>query len=110
MSDKKNIDRLFQERFKDFEAAPPMAAWDNIEKQLDGKKPVAVFPLWIKWIGIAAGIALLTTLAYTGYSSFKNNTEVDQQIVTEINDVNSNSSDEEGIIHLCLSVMAETGE
>ncbi|MEO9502238.1 MAG: outer membrane beta-barrel protein [Nonlabens ulvanivorans] len=95
MSDKKNIDRLFQERFKDFEAAPPMAAWDNIEKQLDGKKPVAVFPLWIKWIGIAAGIALLTTLAYTGYSSFKNNTEVDQQIVTEINDVNSNSSDEE---------------
>ncbi|GAK98546.1 hypothetical protein JCM19314_2577 [Nonlabens ulvanivorans] len=95
MSDKKNIDRLFQERFKDFEAAPPMAAWDNIEKQLDGKKPVAVFPLWIKWIGIAAGIALLTTLAYTGYSSFKNNTEVDQQIVTEINDVNRNSSDEE---------------
>nr|WP_042269160.1 outer membrane beta-barrel protein [Nonlabens ulvanivorans] len=95
MSDKKNIDRLFQECFKDFEAAPPMAAWDNIEKQLDGKKPVAVFPLWIKWIGIAAGIALLTTLAYTGYSSFKNNTEVDQQIVTEINDVNSNSSDEE---------------
>ncbi|WOI22295.1 outer membrane beta-barrel protein [Nonlabens ulvanivorans] len=95
MSDKKNIDRLFQERFKDFEAAPPMAAWDNIEKKLDGKKPVAVFPLWIKWIGIAAGIALLTTLAYNGYSSFKNNTEVDQQIVTEINDVNSNSSDEE---------------
>ena len=95
MSDKKNIDRLFQERFKDFEAVPPMAAWDNIEKKLDGKKPVAVFPLWIKWIGIAAGIALLTTLAYTGYASFKNNTEVDQQIVTEINDVNSNSSDEE---------------
>lgn len=95
MSDKKNIDRLFQERFKDFEATPPMAAWDNIEKELDGKKPVAVFPLWIKWIGIAAGIALLTTLAYTGYSSFKNNTEVEQQIVTEINNVNSNSSDDE---------------
>ncbi|GAK91534.1 hypothetical protein JCM19297_1033 [Nonlabens ulvanivorans] len=98
MSDKKNIDRLFQERFKDFEAAPPMAAWDNIEKQLDGKKPVAVFPLWIKWIGIAAGIALLTTLAYTGYSSFKNNTEVDQQIVTKTSDADSSSSDNEMLI------------
>ncbi len=98
MSDKKNIDRLFQERFKDFEAAPPMAAWDNIEKKLDGKKPVAVFSLWIKWIGIAAGIALLTTLAYTGYSSFESNADMNQQIVTKTSDADSSSSDNEMLI------------
>ena len=85
MSSKKNIDRLFQERFKDFEAAPPMATWDQIEKELDGKKPAAVLPLWIKWIGIAAGIALLATLAYTGYSSISNDTNANQQLVTDTN-------------------------
>lgn len=83
MSNKKNIDRLFQERFKDFEAVPPMAAWDNIEKELDGNKPVAVLPLWIKWIGIAAGIALLTTLVYTGFSDGVIDNNSNQQIVKQ---------------------------
>lgn len=83
MSNKKNIDRLFQERFKDFEAVPPMAAWDNIEKELDGNKPVAVLPLWIKWIGIAAGIALLTTLVYTGFSDGVIDNNSNQQIVNQ---------------------------
>ncbi|MGJ8683924.1 MAG: hypothetical protein ACSHWW_04835 [Nonlabens sp.] len=92
MSSKKNIDRLFQERFKDFEAAPPMAAWDNIEKELDGKKPVAVLPLWMKWIGIAAGIALLATLAYTGYTNANNDTDMNQQIVTETKNADSDNS------------------
>ena len=33
MSDKKHIDRLFQEGFKDFEATPSDAVWENIEAQ-----------------------------------------------------------------------------
>lgn len=94
MSKKKNIDRLFQERFKDFEATPPMAAWDKIEKELDGKKPVATLPRWLKWVSIAASIALLATLAYTSYSSIINNQEVHDQIVTDtLNEELENETD-----------------
>jgi len=41
MSDKKHIDRLFQEGFKDFEATPDDAVWKNIESKLteNKKKP-----------------------------------------------------------------------
>jgi len=103
MSNKKNIDRLFQERFKDFEAAPPMAAWDNIEKELDSKKPVAVIPLWVKWIGIAVGIALLATLGYTSYSSMSNNVDTHREIVVEENnqdfDKNTNSTTQENVLN-----------
>ena len=34
MGDKKHIDRLFQERFKDFETAPNDAVWESIEAKL----------------------------------------------------------------------------
>ena len=38
MSDKKHIDRLFQEGFKDFEATPSDAVWKNLEAKLNEKK------------------------------------------------------------------------
>jgi deoxyribodipyrimidine photolyase len=38
MNDKKNIERLFQERFKDFEVAPPENAWQNIAARLEKKE------------------------------------------------------------------------
>lgn len=38
MNDKKNIDRLFQEKFKDFEAVPDAQVWLNIETALKEKK------------------------------------------------------------------------
>jgi hypothetical protein len=34
MNDKKNIDRLFQERFKDFESEPNEQVWANIQLAL----------------------------------------------------------------------------
>jgi hypothetical protein len=54
MSDKKNIDRLFQEKFKDFEADAPIDSWANIEAKLDGKKKRRVIPFWWKLSGVAA--------------------------------------------------------
>ncbi|NDI98589.1 outer membrane beta-barrel protein [Flavobacterium sp. LaA7.5] len=54
MSEKKNIDRLFQEKFKDFEAAPPEHVWENIEAELKKKKKRRVVPLWFKLSGAAA--------------------------------------------------------
>lgn len=67
MSDKKNIDRLFQEKFKDFDPQVPLGAWDAIADQLDDKKSRRVIPLWLVWVGAAAGIALLASVFYSGY-------------------------------------------
>jgi len=58
MKESKNLDRLFQEKFRDFEQVPPAAVWSNIEAELEAKKKDKRF-LWL-WIGsIAAGLALL---------------------------------------------------
>lgn len=54
MSEKKNIDRLFQEQFKDFETAPPEYVWENIHDALQQKKKRRVIPLWFRLGGVAA--------------------------------------------------------
>jgi len=53
MNDKKNIDRLFQEKFKDFEATPDPQVWRNIEAELKEKKR-RLIPFWLQLSGIAA--------------------------------------------------------
>jgi len=58
MSDKKNIDRLFQEKFKDFEASPPEFVWENIREVLEDKKKKRVIPLWFRLGGVAAVIVI----------------------------------------------------
>ena len=66
MNEKKNIDRLFQERFKDFEAVPNDKVWGNIHDALHEKKKKKVLPLWWKLSGIAAGL-VLAFLAFTTF-------------------------------------------
>ncbi|WP_026706049.1 outer membrane beta-barrel protein [Flavobacterium soli] len=58
MSDKKNIDRLFQEKFKDFEVEPKEHIWVNIDAALREKKERRIVPFWLKLSGIAAGLVL----------------------------------------------------
>ena len=54
MSDKKHIDRLFQEKLKDFEASPSKDVWANINKELNqDSKDRKVIPLWLKLTGAA---------------------------------------------------------
>ena len=65
MSDKKHIDRIFQERFKDFEATPNHAVWDNIQSKLnqnENNKTTKTRPLWLRYAGIAALLLLLLTI------------------------------------------------
>lgn len=66
MSEKKNIDRLFREKFKDFEAAPPEDLWGNIAQELQERKKKKVTPLWYKLSGVAAVLLLgfLLTLPF----------------------------------------------
>ena len=58
MKEKKNIDRLFQEKFKDFEAQPAPHVWESIAAR-EKQKRKRVIPLWIKLGGVAAVLALL---------------------------------------------------
>ncbi|SDS39886.1 hypothetical protein [Gramella sp. MAR_2010_147] len=61
MKEKKNIDRIFQEKFKDFEKEPGEKAWENIASKLDKKdrKRPLILPLWLKIGGVAAVMALI---------------------------------------------------
>jgi hypothetical protein len=75
MSERKNIDRLFQEKFKDFEAAPPEHVWKNIEAELKKEKEDRkVLPLWFKLSGIAAAL-------FAGFLITDNVTDVDAPAV-----------------------------
>ena len=63
MEDKKNIDRLFQEKFRDFKPAAPADSWEAIEARLDkDKKRPAILPLWWKVAGVAAVLAVLLSV------------------------------------------------
>jgi len=90
MSDKKHIDRLFQERFKDFEATPSDAVWKNIEAELNKeKKKRRVIPIWWRYAGVAALLALLVTIGGTYFNSANNTQPVK---VVETDDSQTRSS------------------
>lgn len=63
MSERKNIDKLFQEKFKHFEATPAEEVWHTIEAKLNEKKKRRIIPFWWKFSGVAA-IVLLGLLLY----------------------------------------------
>jgi hypothetical protein len=89
MSERKNIDRLFQEKFKDFEANPPDETWENIEAKLDEKKKRRIIPLWWKLSGVAALLLLGFLIAKSVYTP---NSQTENPIVT---DANSNQSEKQ---------------
>ena len=80
MNEKKNIDRLFQEKFKDFEIAPNDAVWDRISESLPNKKKKRrVVPIWWQLGGVAAAIVLLVTVGVSVFNSdpnISNDTEI----------------------------------
>ena len=54
MSERKNIDLLFQEKFKEFETKPSEDVWTAIEARLNEKKKRRIIPFWWKLSGVAA--------------------------------------------------------
>jgi hypothetical protein len=59
---KKNLDKLFQEKFQHFEEIPDEKVWDAISASLDKKKSRKLIPFWWKLGGIAALLAILFTI------------------------------------------------
>ena len=91
MNDKKNIDRLFQEKFKDFEMAPDDAVWNRISESLPKKKKKRrVIALWWQYGGVAAVIAILLTIGVSVYNSGSNNNPIPSVVETD----NSNQKEE----------------
>jgi hypothetical protein len=96
MNDKKNIDRFFQERFKDFEVPPNEQVWKNIQTELKKeKKERKVIPLWIKFPGIAAAF-LLGLFALN--SLLNNNLDTQNGIVVSPEILKNSSENRDSII------------
>ncbi len=60
MKERKSIDRIYQEKFKDFEINPGEDQWNKITNRLDKKEDeeILIIPLWLKLSGVAAVFAL----------------------------------------------------
>lgn len=79
MKDKKDIDRLFREQFRDFEVKPDEKLWENIKAKLTEEKDRKVFilPLWSKIAGVAALLALLFLIGNHWFKPTPSSTIVD---------------------------------
>ncbi|MUH35077.1 hypothetical protein D9O36_04425 [Zobellia amurskyensis] len=85
---KKNIDNLFQEKFRDFEEIPDDKVWNAIEASLDKKKKKRVVPIWWTMGGAAAALVVALVALYT----FSENNRAPEGVTdTEIiDDTNTN--------------------
>lgn len=91
MSERKNINKLFQEKFENFEVTPNEIIWENIENKLRKKKKRSVIPFWWKLSGIAAAL-LIGLFVYNNDS--KTAINIGNDIVNQEKDnseINSNS-------------------
>ena len=92
MSNKKHIDRLFQETFKDFEETPNNAVWDRIEAQLKEKKKRRVIPIWWRYAGVAALFLLLLTIGNIYFNNDSSTTPM-QVVDSEENNASKKSNE-----------------
>ncbi|GAA4268691.1 outer membrane beta-barrel protein [Hyunsoonleella aestuarii] len=84
MSEKKHIDRLFQEKFKDFEVNPSDKVWGNIEAKLkEKKKKRRIIPIWWRYAGVAALLLLLLTVGINYFNSPDNESNIPENRVVE---------------------------
>lgn len=104
MTDKKNIERLFQEKFKDFEVTPAPEAWENIAAKLEKKEDKKrIFPFWFN--AKAAGIAAALVLGFFGLHNYSNlftwtlnsDSKANETVVQQ-NSFNSNSLKNENTV------------
>ncbi len=68
MSQRKNINQLFQEKLENHQIIPEEIVWKNIETKLQEKKKRRIIPFWWKLSGIAA-VFVLGLFLYTDLES-----------------------------------------
>lgn len=83
MIEKKNIDRVFQENFKDLEIMPRKRVWNGIAQDLANSSEKKAYPLWRRF-GAAASLALLfASAAFFYLGSTEEAPVVNQQVSRE---------------------------
>lgn len=87
MSEKKNINTFFQEKFENQEVMPEEFIWDNIELKLKEKKKRRVVPFWWKLSGIAAALVL----GFFAYNSF-NLTNENPVVIQKKNEIEKSNN------------------
>ena len=59
MSERKNINKIFQENFENFEMHPDEMVWENIKTKLEEKKEKRrILPFWWRLSGVAAALII----------------------------------------------------
>jgi len=94
MKEKKHIDKLFKDRFKDFEVSPSPEVWGSIQASLESrKKNRKIIPLFWKVGGVAALLALLFTIGNSIYNASKVDTSVvtNEDAIEQVETVNDKS-------------------
>lgn len=80
--DPKNIDRLFQEKLKDFELTPSPAVWNKIETSLVQTKKKKRAIVWFRFASVAA-ITLLGVFIYNNNATITSNeNEIIEKTIT----------------------------
>lgn len=90
MNENKKIDRLFQEKFKDFEVFPDNIVWENIEQQITKKKKRRIIPLWLRFGGAAAILLLLISSGFWYFNQPTTGQDVPNEIIITNTDKNDN--------------------
>jgi len=92
---KKNLDKIFQEKFSDFSDIPTEKVWKSIETSLNKKKKNRmIIPFWWKLGGIAA--ALVIGLFFI--NPFKDDGNETNTIVTDIENVKDKQHEEDNAV------------
>ncbi|MFC4722936.1 hypothetical protein ACFO5O_11425 [Geojedonia litorea] len=96
MNDKKHIDRLFQEKLKDFDVHPSDKVWANIEKELHkDKRKRRVIPLWWKVAGVAALLVLFFSIGGLVFNTSNENSLPTNPLVDTENQITEPESSSE---------------
>jgi hypothetical protein len=94
----KNIERLFQEKFKDFEVSPPDFVWENIQEKLHPKeKKRRVIPFWFKTAGIAASFVALVSVVFLNTNNNFKNTNINNNSVVNSGTTEENNTSNQNI-------------
>ncbi len=119
MSERKNINKLFQENFENFEMHPDEMVWENIKTKLEEKKEKRrILPFWWRLSGVAAALVIGflvyhkesetlpnngTTVAHQVKGSPKNSIAPTYTNSLEKKDVIADSNDEKSSINTTAS-------
>jgi len=88
---KHNLDKLFQEKFKDLDTLPDASVWESIEASLDKKKKKRrVVPMWWSLGGVAAAL-VIGLLVFNPFGKTTNQDTIDTNNIPVITDVNTDS-------------------